>query len=90
MEFLNCDALMGGIYDHLFVKTAFQPEELSDLKVLFDDITSQPWFDSSDGAREAFARYLIETFPSGAFDARKHRSVVEASARMFCSSDTAA
>lgn len=44
----------------------------------------------SDGAKEAFARYLIETFPSGAFDARKHRSVVEASARMFYSSDTAA
>ncbi|WP_119258556.1 hypothetical protein [Shinella zoogloeoides] len=76
--------------DHLFVKTAFQPEELSDLKLLFDDITSQPWFDPSDGAKEAFARYLIETFPSGAFDARKHRSVVEASARMFYSSDTAA
>jgi hypothetical protein len=76
--------------DHIFVKSAFEPEELSSLKSLFDGITSQPWFDPSDGAKEAFAKYLIETFPAGAFDARKHRSVVEASARLFYSSDTAA
>lgn len=76
--------------DHIFVKTAFQPEELNALRALFDDITSQPWFDLSGGAKEAFAKYLIETFPAGAFDARKHRSVVEASARMFYSRDTAA
>lgn len=76
--------------DHIFVKTAFQPEELSALKLLFEEITSQPWFDLSDGAKEAFAKYLIETFPAGAFDATKHRSILEASARMFYSRDTAA
>ena len=76
--------------DHIFVKTAFEPEELHGLKLLFDEITAQPWFEPSDGAREAFAKYLIETFPAGAFDAKKHRSIVEASARMFYSRDTAA
>ncbi|WP_439631761.1 hypothetical protein [Shinella sp.] len=76
--------------DHLFVKTAFEPEELSGLKALFDEITSQRWFDMSDEAKEAFARYLIETFPAGGFNAKTHRSVVEASARMFYSRDTAA
>jgi len=34
-------------------------------------------------AKESFAKYLLETFPAGAFDAREHRSMVEASARMF-------
>ncbi len=75
--------------DHLYVKTVFQPQELKNLKLLFDEISSQVWFDQSDGAKEAFAKYLIDTFPNGAFDARKHRSVVEASARMIYSRETA-
>lgn len=71
--------------DHIFVKTAFEPEELDRLKSLFDEITLQPWFDQSNAAKEAFAKYLIETFPTGAFDTKAHRSVAEASARMFYS-----
>jgi hypothetical protein len=45
--------------DHLYVKTVFQPQELNDLKSPFDEASSQVWFDQSDGAKEAFAKYLI-------------------------------
>jgi hypothetical protein len=69
--------------NHLSEKTTFQPEELNALKDLFDDITRQRWFDPSEGAREAFGRYLIETFPAAMYDARHHRLIVEASARAF-------
>lgn len=69
----------------VFSKGTFEPEELGALKQIFDDVTTQPWFDPSPGAREGFAKYLFETFPAVTFDARKHRSIIEASARMFYS-----
>ena len=64
-------------------KRTFEPDELDALKKLFDELTSQPWFEPSEDARESFAKYLFETFPAGTFDPAKHRSVIEASARMF-------
>ena len=67
----------------LFSKQAFEPEELDYLRKLYDEFTSQPWFDQSDEAKEAFAKYLMETFPPVVFDAQRHRSAVEASARLF-------
>jgi hypothetical protein len=60
-----------------------QPEQLAFLKAMFDEITSQPWFDQSSTAKETFAKYLIESFPTDRFDARRYRFVVETSARMF-------
>jgi len=75
---------------HLFVKSAFQPEELNDLKALFDDITGQPWFDKDASAKEAFARHLIRTFPAVSINIARHRSIVEASARMFYSDEQSA
>ncbi|MFC3073280.1 hypothetical protein [Shinella pollutisoli] len=68
-------------------KGTFEPEELGALKLIFDELTAQPWFDPSDEARESFARYLFETFPAVTFDPVKHRSIVEASARMFYARD---
>ncbi|WP_411034017.1 hypothetical protein [Shinella sp. BYT-45] len=70
-------------------KGTFEPEELGALKHLFDELTSQPWFDPSDEAKESFARYLFETFPAVTFDPVKHRSIIEASARMFYTKDDA-
>lgn len=61
----------------------FEPDQLNDLKALFDELTAQPWFDTAD--KEAFAKYLIDSYPNGSFDAKRHRSAVEASARMFYS-----
>jgi len=68
-------------------KGTFQPEELASLQLVFRDITSQAWF--APDARESFAKYLLETFPGETFDPRRHRSVVETSARMFYSLDRA-
>lgn len=70
-------------------KGTFEPEELGALKSIFDELTGQPWFDVSDEARESFAKYLFETFPIVTFDPAKHRSIIEASARMFYSRDNA-
>lgn len=61
----------------------FQPEELSALKRLFDEITSQPWFANDEATRMSFATYLFDTFPGSRYNPVKHRAVVEASARMF-------
>ena len=69
---------------HLFVKDAYQPEELNVLHSLFVEITSQPSFDQDPVTKEAFAKHLVETFPA-TFDMRKHRPLIEASARMFYS-----
>jgi len=74
--------------DHLFVKSSFQPEELAELKLIFDDISGQPWFDPA--AKVSFAKYLIETFPTEAFSAERYRSVVVASARMSHSREQSA
>ncbi|UNK40160.1 hypothetical protein MNR02_20720 (plasmid) [Shinella sp. H4-D48] len=49
-------------------KGAFDPEELGALQSVFNELTVQPWFD---------------TFAHTTFDPDKHRSVIEASARMF-------
>lgn len=70
---------------HISTKQAFEPEDLTYLKALCDDITGQAWFYKSDDAKQAFALYLIETFPAGEFDQKTHRAVVEASAHMFYS-----
>ncbi len=64
-------------------KGMFEPQELGALKHVFDELTSQPWFDPSVEARESFAKYLFETFPAVTFDPVRHRSIIEASARLF-------
>ena len=69
-------------------KGTFEPDELGALKSVFDELTSQPWFDASEEARESFAKYLFETFPAVTFDPVKHRSIIEASARMFYTRDS--
>lgn len=66
---------------------AFQPDELASLKSIFDEITGQPWFAKDEAIRLSFAKYLLETFPGSTYDPVKHRSVVEASARMFYGMD---
>ncbi|MGJ7039642.1 hypothetical protein J2Y63_002900 [Shinella sp. BE166] len=65
----------------------FQPEHLVALKDAFDEITAQPWFDASEKSKDEFAKYLISTFPGDQFNPRKHRMVIETSARMFYSRD---
>ncbi|MGX5721634.1 hypothetical protein [Shinella zoogloeoides] len=72
---------MGDIYS----KGTFEPDELGALQQIFTEVTSQPWFDQTDETKVEFAKYLFETFPAVSFDARKHRSIIEASARMFYS-----
>ncbi|WLR95743.1 hypothetical protein [Shinella zoogloeoides] len=63
-------------------KSVFEPDELRALKAIYDDVTAEDWFDPDQ--REAFARYLIETCPDIAA-MKRHRSVAEASARIFYS-----
>ena len=70
-------------------KGTFEPEELGALKQVFDELTSQAWFEPTEEARESFARYLFETFPAVTFDPVKHRPIIEASARIFYSKDGA-
>ena len=70
-------------------KRTFEPDELGALKLIFDELTAQPWFDASDDAKESFAKYLFETFPAVTFDPVKHRMIIEASARMFYTRDGA-
>jgi len=74
---------MGASVGSYSSKGTFEPEELGALKLIFDELTTQPWFDPSDEAKERFARYLFDTFPADTFDPVKHRSIAEASARMF-------
>jgi hypothetical protein len=71
------------------LKGAFQPEELTTLKAIFDEVTHQPWFAKDEAIRLSFAKYLIETFPGSSFDPARHRSMVEASARTFHGLDEA-
>lgn len=68
-------------------KGTYEPHELGALKSVFDELTSQSWFDSSAEAKESFAKYLFETFPAVTFDPLKHRTIIEASARMFYTRD---
>lgn len=65
----------------------FQPEDLASLKSLFDEITGKPRFAKDEAIRLSFAKYLLETFPGTGYDAAKHRTVVETSARMFYGRD---
>jgi hypothetical protein len=76
--------------ERYLTKGQFEPEELVDLKRIFDDITSQPWFEQSEDAKEGFAKYLFESFRAVTIDPEKHRPVIEASARTFYSRDDAA
>jgi len=64
-------------------KQAGKPTELPPLQKLCDEITSQSWFPESVEIRESFAKRLRNTFPNGSFDAGRHRSVIEESARRF-------
>jgi hypothetical protein len=68
-----------------YLKSTLQPEQLTVLKTAFDEITGEPWFNKSPRAREQFAKCLIASFPIVNFDVGKHRSVMEASARMLFS-----
>ncbi len=63
-------------------KGAFEPEDLNSLQRIYDEITSQRWFPACPEARTTFARYLFAKFPGPTYDARRHRSAIEASVRL--------
>lgn len=73
--------------ERYLTKGQFEPDELDALKSVFDDITSQPWFEQSEDAKERFAKYLFETFQAVSIDAEKHRPIIEATARAFYARD---
>lgn len=58
-----------------------QPEELTAVKAVYDDIVSQDWFSKTDEARSSFARYLIETYSIESIEPVRFRTIVESSAR---------
>lgn len=60
---------------------AFQPEELSAVKAVYDDIVAQEWFDQSEEAKASFGRYLIETYSLELIEPARFRTIVECSAR---------
>lgn len=60
---------------------SFQPEELSAVKSVYDEIVSQDWFDQRDESKTSFARYLIETYSIGSITPARFRTIVECSAR---------
>lgn len=64
-------------------KSAFQPEEVAELRAVFDDVTSQPWFRKD--AKEEFARYLFKSLPPKIDDARAFRATMETTARQHFS-----
>ena len=61
----------------------FQQEELEALKVVFDEVTAEPWCDVAD--RDRFAQYLIASYPDGEFDAVEQRAIIEHFAKKFYS-----
>lgn len=65
--------------------TQLQPEELSAVKQVYDDIVAEDWFDDSEDARSSFARYLIETYSIDSIEPARFRTIVEGSARMHYS-----
>jgi hypothetical protein len=69
---------------------AYEPGELTALKLIYDEITSQPWFRRSDETKKGFAKYLFKTFPAGQFDGERDYSAVEAVARQYCADRSAA
>jgi len=54
-------------------------DNLSSIECVFEEIASQSWFDPE--ARYPFSRYLVETFPDGSYNPRRHRQIVEEVAR---------
>ena len=62
-----------------------QPEELTAVKAVYDDIVRQDWFSNTDEARSSFARYLIDTYSIGQIEPTRFRKIVECSARMHYS-----
>ena len=69
--------------DRFLPKGSFEPDELTALKKLFDEVTGQAWFEQTADAKKAFAKYLFNTFPAATYNAEIHRSIVEAAARKF-------
>lgn len=65
--------------------TQLEPDELSAVKLIFDDIAAQEWFDKSEEARSSFARYLIDTYSISQIEPARFRKIVECSARMHYS-----
>lgn len=61
--------------------TQFQPEELKSIKLIYDDIVAQDWFDDCADKRSSFARYLIETYSIDTIEPERFRTIVESSAR---------
>jgi hypothetical protein len=74
----------------LFSKTAFEPEELDELKSVYEHITSERWFSPSPNAKKAFALHLINTFPSSSFDPEEFRAQAESTAKRFYRHDQTA
>jgi len=66
--------------------THLQPEELSAVKLIFDDISKQDWFDKREDAKTSFARYLISTYSISQIEPTRFRTIVECSARAHYSS----
>lgn len=54
----------------------FQPEELSAIKHVFEEITSEPWFSRDPSAKKSFAEYLIDTYRNRTFDPARDRPMV--------------
>jgi len=61
--------------------TSLQPEELTAVKAVYDDIVANDWFDQCEEARSSFARYLIDTYSISAITSERFRTIVECSAR---------
>jgi len=75
---------MGEAMERYLTRGQFEPKELGALQSIFDDITSQPWFEQSEDAKERFAQYLFESFRAVTIDPEKHRPIIEATARAAC------
>ncbi|MGJ7040480.1 hypothetical protein J2Y63_003745 [Shinella sp. BE166] len=60
---------------------AYEPGELTELKTVYDEITSQNWFRRTEQAKKGFAKYLFSTFEAGQFDRQRHYNEVVAVAR---------
>ncbi|MCJ8056966.1 hypothetical protein GB928_025610 [Shinella curvata] len=59
----------------------FEPSELAEMRDVFDEITSQPWFSRDPGAKKAFAKYLLDAYPGGTFNPATDKPMLEATAR---------
>lgn len=61
--------------------TTLQPEELNAVKLIFDEVVANDWFDQREEARSSFARYLIETYSVSQIEPIRLRKIAEWSAR---------